>query len=75
MESNQFDYEVLKQNWNFGIKVFHNATFKGILINGSWNGKGVMIYNNGWVYEGEWMSDKRHGEGYERYSNGNKYEG
>jgi len=35
MESNQFDYEALKVNRNFGIKVFHNAIFKGILINGS----------------------------------------
>ncbi len=44
-------------------------------MNNSRNGKGVMVYNNGRVYEGEWMSDKRHGSGYERYSNGNKYEG
>lgn len=35
MESNLFDYELLKSNRNFGIKVFHNAVFKGILINGS----------------------------------------
>lgn len=28
-------------------------------------GKGVMIYQNGRVYEGNWLNDLRHGSGYE----------
>ena len=44
-------------------------------MNGTRNGKGIMIYSNGRVFEGEWMNDKRNGNGYERYSNGNRYEG
>ena len=34
-----------------------------------------MLYNNGRYYEGYWVSDKREGEGYEVYSNGNVYSG
>jgi len=29
------------------------------------DGIGIMVYNNGRVYEGYWSNDKRHGEGYE----------
>jgi hypothetical protein len=52
------------------------------------NGKGVMIYltnglDNGIslpnnikrIYEGDWVDDHREGQGYERYSNCNDYEG
>lgn len=58
MESNQFDYEAVVSHSNFGVKFYNNAVFKGVLINNSRNGSGVMVYNNGRVYEGEWMSDK-----------------
>ena len=34
-----------------------------------------MVYQNGRVYEGEWVDDRRHGRGYERFSNGNIYQG
>ncbi len=34
-----------------------------------------MIYQNGRVYEGNWMNDLRWGSGYERYSSGNWYRG
>lgn len=30
-------------------------------------GKGVMKYKSGRIYEGEWMGDLRHGQGYEKY--------
>lgn len=75
MESSLFDFEEVKKHENFGIKIFHNSIFKGIMIDNSRNGAGVMIYHNGRVFEGQWMSDKRQGMGYERYSNHNKYEG
>jgi len=38
-------------------------------------GIGIMIYTKGRVYEGYWENDKRHGEGYERFANGNIYIG
>jgi hypothetical protein len=35
-----------------------------------------MIYQDGArVYEGYWKNDLRHGEGYERFKNGNVYIG
>lgn len=34
-----------------------------------------MLYKKNRVYEGEWVNDVRSGRGYERYLNGNKYEG
>ena len=37
-------------------------------------GKGVLIYNNGDKYEGEWKKDKKEGEGVFIDRNG-KYEG
>ena len=46
MESSLFDFEEVRRSENFGIKVFNNAVFKGIIINGSRNGNGIMIYNN-----------------------------
>lgn len=34
---------------------------------------GVMIYDNGRIYEGFWENDRRDGLGFERYANGNTY--
>lgn len=34
-----------------------------------------MIYDNNRVYEGEWVNNQRHGKGYEKFANGNKFEG
>ena len=36
---------------------------------------GIMEYDNGRVYEGEWKDDLRNGNGYEIYANGVIYEG
>ena len=75
MESNLFDYDELRVHEQFGIKVYIDAVFKGLLAENKREGYGVMIYKNGRVYEGMWAWDKRNGKGYERYANGNKYEG
>ena len=34
-----------------------------------------MRYSNGDVYEGEWRSSRRHGEGRMQYSDGRMYQG
>lgn len=34
-----------------------------------------MVYRKARIYEGEWDRDARNGQGMERYSNGNRYEG
>ena len=38
-------------------------------------GKGIMKYNNGDLYEGEWKNDKKEGNGIMKFENGNIYEG
>jgi hypothetical protein len=74
-ESNEIDVESLKLGQNFRKKRYVDAVFFGELINGKRNGKGIMKYKSGRVYEGEWLNDLRHGRGYERYENGNIYLG
>lgn len=73
MESNEFNYEELRESENFAIKHYKDSIYKGELIERKRNGQGVILYHNGRVYEGEWLTDKRHGKGYERFTNGNIY--
>ncbi len=73
MESNEFDYEEIKETENFAIKHYKDGVYKGEIGETKRNGKGVMIYKSGRKYEGEWLYDKRNGRGYERFLNGNTY--
>ena len=75
MESQVFDFEILKQSPEFGMKNYNEAVYRGELTNGKREGLGVMQYRKARVYEGEWKHDQRNGRGMERYSNGNRYEG
>ena len=75
MESKVFDYELLKQAPDFGMKQYNDAVYRGELVNGKRHGIGVMQYRKARVYEGQWQNDARSGRGMERYSNGNRYEG
>ena len=54
MESNEFDYDQIKVLETFGIKQYKDAVYKGELKDRKREGKGVIIYNNGRVYEGDW---------------------
>lgn len=38
-------------------------------------GRGIMVYRNGRVFEGSWLNDMREGKGCERYENGSSYDG
>jgi hypothetical protein len=42
-------------------------------LKGKRDGKGIMKYENGRIYEGMWDWDVRSGLGFEIYSNGNTY--
>ena len=42
------------------------------MIDGIREGKGIMYYNNGDRYEGEWKNDDTHGKGIYYYSNGSR---
>ena len=52
MESQVFDYEILRQSQNFGMKQYSEAIYRGELVNGKRNGLGVMQYRKARVYEG-----------------------
>jgi hypothetical protein len=73
MLSNEFDYEELKTSEIFGIKQYRDSIYRGELINRKRNGKGIIVYNTGRLYEGDWEMDKRKGRGFELYLNGNTY--
>jgi len=75
MESAMFAYDELRSSETFGIKKYQDAIYRGQIVGGKRQGRGIMFYKKNRVYEGEWMSDVRSGRGFERYSNDNKYEG
>ena len=55
---------------------FSFSTFTGTVNEaGEPDGKGIMEYHSGWIYEGEFWDGKKHGEGTETLTNGNKYVG
>ena len=77
MISNEFNYEELRESERFAIKQYKDCIYRGQLHRESKqrDGLGVLVYNNGRVYEGEWEKNKRNGRGYEVFSNGNIYHG
>ena len=71
MITDLFDFEELKKSDNFAIKRYKESLYRGELLDGVRQGSGICVYNIGRIFEGEWLDDKRHGKGYERFSNGN----
>jgi len=66
----------LKFKDNFAIKEYKDSLYRGLLDKGNKRtGKGVITYNSGRIFEGEWWDDKRHGLGFEIFHTGNSYEG
>ena len=65
MLSSEFDYNAVIDSDNFAIKHFKDAVYKGEIEadTNKRHGKGVIIYKNGRVYEGDWIDDKRQGRG------------
>ena len=45
------------------IKQYEDGLYEGIIINGKREKNGIMKYNKGEKYDGEWKNDKRHGKG------------
>ena len=73
MISKEFDYDLLrKESPNFSIKQYKDSLYRGeINTNKKREGCGVVVYENGRIYEGSWKADKRHGRGFELFANGN----
>lgn len=59
VESEEIDLAALKQSPYFGMKRYTDAVFFGELQDGKREGKGIMRYANGRVFEGEWQADMR----------------
>ena len=82
MFSQEFDYEKLKaESEHFAIKQYRDSIYKGEIqekhipetnkTKKLRHGKGVIIYANGRIFEGDWVDDQRCGHGSEYFSNGN----
>lgn len=42
---------------------FNNNIYFGMVKNGKCEGKGIMLYEEGYLYEGEWKNGLRNGYG------------
>ncbi|KAL4487476.1 hypothetical protein ABPG72_006996 [Tetrahymena utriculariae] len=74
-QSNTFDMNELKNNPNLRIKRYKNCIYYGIILEGLREGRGILCYYNGRIFEGEWKNDKKHGKATEIYQNGGRYFG
>ena len=63
---NQINNQTIK--YTYGI-------YRGQIVNGLKEGRGIFYWNNGDKYEGDWKSDKPEGKGILLLNNGDKYEG
>ena len=53
-----------KENDNIKhIKLYDLGKYEGIILNNKRELKGIMLYNDGARYEGEWKDDKKNGKG------------
>ncbi|CDW76380.1 UNKNOWN [Stylonychia lemnae] len=74
-ESKEINIEFLRSSQIYKKKRYVDAIYFGEIIETKRQGKGVMKYKSGRVYEGDWFNDLRSGRGFEKYHNGNVYLG
>ena len=55
--------------------VYADGKYVGQVVNGLKEGKGIMYFNDGHYYEGDWKNDKEEGKGIEYYEEYERYEG
>jgi hypothetical protein len=73
--SNKVDLNALHRSPHLRLKKYKEAVYYGEYHEAKREGIGIMVYNSGQVYEGHWKNDLRHGQGFEKLSNGCTYEG
>ena len=64
--------------FEYSLNNFYNENgdrYAGGLVDGKFEGKGIIYFNNGDKYEGDWKNDKKEGKGIAYFNSGNKYEG
>jgi hypothetical protein len=55
------DVRLLLLNKEVKIKKYKTSVYFGIFVNYKRYGKGIMIYENLRIYEGDWENDLKHG--------------
>ena len=50
-------------SYNYVTKKYPNGTYKGYILNEKREKNGIMIFDNGAKYEGQWKNDKKNGKG------------
>jgi hypothetical protein len=70
LTSKHIDLPALHQSKLLKLKKYKEAVYYGEQQQGKRQGPGIMLYNSGQHYEGQWHDDNRHGQGYEKYANG-----
>ena len=69
MLSSVFEYQDLRNEENFQFVKFKDALYRGQIKDvDKREGKGIMVYESGRIYEGFWVADRRQGPGFEKYS-------
>ena len=46
------------------LKKYKEAVYYGDITDGKRHGQGILLYENGRIYEGNWECDFKHGQGY-----------
>ena len=64
-----FDLSSLRTSTALRTKKYKTSTYYGELRSNAKEGLGVMLYQDGKVYEGQWKADKKEGQGAERLAN------
>lgn len=71
--------DIVLEGGQYKVKKSKNGLYKGTILNGKRNGKGVYKWNEGKYegdsYEGQFKNDKKCGEGIYYYKSGNTYKG
>jgi hypothetical protein len=61
------------------LQAFQNGKlvlkYEGNMLNGTMNGKGVIISADGGRYEGDWINNRKNGKGIMTFADGSRYEG
>lgn len=55
----------MRQSGNLKLKRSKGFSYYGEIVNGKRHGMGVMLFDDGRVFEGQWKFDQKHGKGYE----------
>ena len=65
----------MKKNEHLKIKKYKNCFYFGVYKDNCRDDIGVLVFNNGRIYEGNWDKDQKTGKGIEIFPNNGRYDG